>query len=113
MKQSGIAVLLLACLTLIGCGSSNSDPHMNNVDGNWDASLMSGDNVSMFQFGTSMTADKNGILTISNFDFSTNSEYFADDETVTRSITFDTDIKANPNGQFGMMIQSNPPFGNK
>jgi len=113
MKQSSFAVLLLACLSLIGCGSSNSNPHMNNVNGNWDATLMSGDNVSMFQFGTSLTADRNGVLTISNFDLTTNSACFADGETVSGSVTLGADIQASPNGQFGMLIQSNPPSGNK
>jgi ABC-type phosphate/phosphonate transport system substrate-binding protein len=72
MKQFGIAALLLAGLALTGCGSSNSNSNANNVNGNWNASLVSGDNTSMFQFGTSLMADKNGVLTISSFDLTTN-----------------------------------------
>src|SRR5580765_292721 len=61
MTRFGIAVLLLVGLPLTGCGSSNSiNSNTNNVNGNWNATLVSGDNSSMFQFATSLTADSKG-----------------------------------------------------
>jgi len=113
MTRFGIAVLLLVGLPLTGCGSSNSiNSNTNNVNGNWNATLASGDNSSMFQFATSLTADSNGVLTISDFNFTTDSPCFADGETEAGSVTLGGDLKASPSGQFAMAIRSNPPSGN-
>ena len=113
MKQFGIAILMLLGLTLIGCGFSNGNSTTNNAKSNWNATLVSGDNVSMFHFKTSLSTDSGGLLTISNFNFTSESACFADGETETGSITQGGDLVASPSGQFGMVIQSNPPSENK
>lgn len=111
MKQFGIAVLLLIGLSLVGCGSSNSISNSNNVNGTWNATLVGGNKTTMFQFGTSLTADSDGILTISDFNLTTDSPCFADGETESGSVTLSGDFKASPSGKFSMMIQSKPPSG--
>jgi hypothetical protein len=113
MKQFGIAALLLVGLNLIGCGSSNSNSNSNsnNVNGTWNATLVGRNKSTMFQFGTSLTADSDGILTISDFTLTTNSPCFADGETESGSVTLSGDFKASPSGKFDMMIQSKPPSG--
>jgi hypothetical protein len=112
MKQFAIAVVLLIGLALMGCGSSSSNSNSNNVNGNWNATLVGGNKSTMFQFGTSLTADSDGVLTISNFNLTTNSQCFADGETESGSVTLSGDFNAIPSGKFGMMIQSTPPSGN-
>ena len=113
MKQLGIAVVLLVGLALTGCGSGNSNSlPSNSMNGTWNATLVGGNDATMFQFGTSLTANSNGVLSISDFKLTTDSPCFADGETETGSVTLSGDIKASPNGQFAMAVQSNPPAGN-
>ena len=113
MKQMGTAVVLLVALALIGCGSgvsSNSTP--TAVNGNWRATLVAGNDATMFQFGTSLTANSNGVLKVSDFNFTTDSPCFAVGVTVNGSVTLGGDIEASPNGQFAMAVQSDEPSGN-
>ena len=113
MNQIGIATLVLFGLTLIGCGFSTGNSTPNNFNGDWNAALVSGDNTNMFHFRTSLSTDRNGILTFSNFSFTTESGCFADGETETGSVTLGGDLVASPSGQFAMVIQSSSPSGNK
>jgi len=110
MKQFGIAVIMLLGLTLIGCGSSSSNS--SNINGNWNATLVGSNNTTMFQFGTSFTANGDGSVTVSNFNFTSNSSCFANGATETGSFGVAGDFNGNTNGTFGMTVQSTSPSGN-
>ncbi len=110
MKQFGIAVLLLLGMTLIGCGSSSSNA--NNVNGTWSATLVGNNNSTMFQFGTSLKANGDGTLSVTSFNFTTNSPCFANGATETGSFGVTGDFNGNTSGTFGMTIQSTSPSGN-
>lgn len=109
MKYFYVAVILLVGLALIGCGSDSSKP--SNVNGTWNATLVGGNNNTVFQFGTSMTVNGDGSLSISNFSFTTNSPCFSS-ETESGSFTLIGNLNGNVNGKFGMTIQSDSPSGN-
>jgi len=74
--------------------------------------LVGSDKAMMFQFGTSLATDGNGLLTFSNFSLTTDSSCFADGETETGSVTFGADLASSPNGLFSMGLQSKPPSQN-
>jgi len=115
MRHFKLALLLLLGVILIGSGSSNSNlnhPAANNVNGTWNATLVGSDKAMMFQFGTSLATDGNGLLTFSNFSLTTDSSCFADGETETGSVTFGADLASSPNGLFWMGLQSKPPSQN-
>ncbi len=67
MKQFAAALLLAVGLTLVGCGSSSSNP--NNINGTWNATLTDSNNVQAFTFSTMLVVNSGGSLTISNFTF--------------------------------------------
>ena len=104
MKQFAVAVLLLASLTVIGCGYSNRNA--SNINGTWNATLLSNGNSTNFNFGTSFTATGNGAITVVNFNFTTSSPCFANGETETGSFTLSGNFSGQVNGTFGMTIQS-------
>ena len=110
MKQFGIALVLLLGLALIGCGSDNSKP--NTVNGTWNATLVGSDSTTMFAFGTSLKANGDGSISVSNFNFTTNSPCFANGATETGSFGVTGDFNGNTAGTFGMTIQSKSPSGN-
>jgi hypothetical protein len=110
MKQFAVAVVVAVGLVLIGCGSSNNSSS-NTVNGTWNATLMSGGNAPVFAFGTSMTENNDGSLTITNFSFTSSSPCFAS-ETESGSFTFGGNFNGNVNGKFGMTVQSGTPSGN-
>jgi len=110
MKQFAVAVVVVVGLVLIGCGSSNNSSS-NFINGNWNASLMSGGNSPVFAFGASMTANNDGSLNITNFSFTTSSPCFAS-ETESGSFTFGGNFNGNVNGKFGTTVQSSTPTGN-
>jgi len=110
MKYLAVAVILVVGLTLIGCGSNSSNSA--NVNGTWNATLMSGGNSPAFTFGTSMTVNNDGSISISNFSFSTNSPCFASGETESGSFTLAGNFSGQANGKFGMTVVSKSPSGN-
>ena len=110
MKQCLVTVLVMLGLTLIGCGSNNNSK-ASNVNGTWNASLMSGGAQPVFAFGTSMNVNGDGSLAITNFKFTTNSSCFAS-ETESGSFTLSGNFNGNVNGKFGMNVQSESPSGN-
>jgi len=111
MKHFAIAALLIASLTLIGCASNNSNPA--NVNGNWNATLMSnGNGTPVFTFGTSLRVNGDGSLTISNFSFTTNSPCFVSGETESGSFTLSGNFNGQMNGKFGFNVLSGSPAGN-
>lgn len=110
MKQFAIALLLAVGLALVGCGSNNNNPA--NINGTWNASLLSNGNTTDFNFGTSLKVNTDGSLSVTNFNFTTSSSCFASGETESGSFTLSGNFNGNVNGQFGMTVQSGTPSGN-
>jgi hypothetical protein len=109
MKRLRAALLVFVGMTLIGCGSNSSDP---NINGTWNAALVSGGNATVFAFGTSLHVNGDGSLSISNFKFTTNSPCFVSGETESGSFTLSGNFNGNVNGTFGFTVQSGNPSGN-
>lgn len=110
MKQFSIALLLAVGLALVGCGSNNNNPA--NINGTWNATLLSNGNTTNFNFGTSLKVNSDGSLSVTNFNFTTSSSCFASGETESGSFTLSGNFNGNVNGQFGMTVQSGTPAGN-
>jgi hypothetical protein len=110
MKQFGIVFVLLIGLALVGCGSNSSNA--SNVNGTWNATLVSGGNTTVFAFGTSLAENSDGSLSVTNFKFTTNSPCFVSGETETGSFTLSGNFNGNVNGSFGMNVLSGDPSGN-
>jgi hypothetical protein len=110
MKRFSAAFVALICVALIGCGSNSSN--RSNINGTWNATLVSGGNSTVFQFGTSFTTNSDGSLNVTSFKFTTNSPCFVSGETETGSFTLSGDFNGNVNGTFGMNVQSGTPSGN-
>ncbi len=109
MKQFAIAILLAVGLALVGCGS-NSNPA--NVNGTWNATLLSNGSQTSFAFGTSLSVNGDGSLTITNFTFNTDSPCFVSGETESGSFTLSGNFNGQVHGSFGMTVQSGSPAGN-
>ena len=110
MKRFGAAFAALICVALIGCGSNNSDK--SDINGTWNATLTSGGNSTVFAFGTSLRQNSDGSLSVTNFNFTTNSPCFVSGETETGSFAVSGDFNGKVNGTFGMNVQSGDPIGN-
>jgi hypothetical protein len=110
MKQFAVAVLLAVGLILVGCGSNNSTPA--NLNGTWNATLIDSNNVTAFSFGTSLVANGDGSLSISNFTFTSNSPCFVSGETASGSFKLSGNFNGNVNGTFGFVVNSGTPAGN-
>src|SRR3954468_9063258 len=110
MKQLAVAFVLLIGLALIGCGSDNSNAA--DINGSWNATLISGNNSTVFAFGTSLKVNGDGSLSVSNFSFTTDSACFVSGETEAGSFTLSGDFKGNVNGKFGFTVLSGSPAGN-
>ena len=92
MKMFAVAMLLVAGLTLSGCGSS-SNP--GNINGNWTATLTGSQNLS---FTTSVIENSDGTLSVSKFSFTTNSSCFASGETETGTFALSGNFNGNVTG---------------
>lgn len=110
MKWFAAVFVVFICTALIGCGSNGSNA--SNVNGTWNATLASGGNTTVFSFGTSLHANGDGSLTVSNFQFTTNSPCFVSGETESGSFTLNGNFNGNVNGKFGMSVLSGNPSGN-
>jgi hypothetical protein len=110
MKWLAVTFVVFITLALIGCGSSSSNS--SNIDGNWNATLISGGNQTVFTFGTSLKVNGDGSLSVSNFSFTTNSPCFVSDETESGSFTLSGNFNGMVNGKFGFTVQSGSPAGN-
>ena len=109
MKKLAVAMLLVAGLTLAGCGSS----HPTNINGNWTATLTdSASGAQAFSFTTALVENSDGTLSISKFSFSTNSSCFVSGETETGTFALSGNFNGNVTGKFGMTVQSGTPSGN-
>ena len=109
MKQLAVGFVVLISLALTGCGS-NSNP--SNINGTWNATLMSSGNQTVFTFGTSLKVQGDGSLSVSNFSFTTNSACFVSGETESGSFTLSGNFNGMVNGKFGFTVQSGSPAGN-
>ena len=110
MKQFAIAILLAVGLALVGCGSNDTNPA--NVNGTWNATLLSNGNQTSFAFGTSLSVNGDGSLTISKFTFNSDSPCFVSGETESGSFTLSGNFNGQVHGSFGMTVQSGSPAGN-
>jgi hypothetical protein len=111
MKQFMVALVLLAGLALVGCGSNNMNP--GNINGTWNATLMStGGSQPVLTFGTSLAVNGDGSLSITNFSFSTSSPCFVSGETESGSFTLSGNFNGQVNGKFGLTVKSGTPSGN-
>ena len=108
MKWFRGALVLFVGMTLIGCGSNSSN---SNINGTWNATLVSG-NRTVFSFGTSLQVNGNGSLSVSNFQFTTNSPCFVSGETESGSFTLSGNFNGSVTGTFGFTVQSGNPLGN-
>jgi hypothetical protein len=109
MRQVAVLVLLIAGLALVGCGSSSNPA---NINGKWNATLLSNGNTTSFEFGTTLHANGDGSVTVSSFSFSTSSSCFESDTTETGAFTLNGNFNGQVNGAFGMTVQSGSPAGN-
>lgn len=110
MKRFAVVFVMFICMALIGCGSSSSNA--SNINGTWNATLASGGNTTVFSFGTSLQVNSDGSLSVSNFQFTTNSPCFVSGETESGSFTLSGNFNGNVNGKFGMSVLSGNPSGN-
>jgi hypothetical protein len=111
MKYLRLAALLLVGLFVVGCGS-NSNSNSANLNGTWNATLLSTNNTTAFSFGTTLATNSDGSLTISNFNFTTNSSCFGSGETETGSFSLTGNFNGQVSGKFGLNVQSGSPSGN-
>jgi hypothetical protein len=109
MKHFAVGVLIVVGLALVGCGSNSNS---TNINGNWTATLLSNGNTTSFAFGTTLAANGSGGLTVSNFNFTTNSPCFQSDTTATGGFTISGNFNGQTNGAFTMAVQSGNPAGN-
>jgi hypothetical protein len=110
MKQFAITALVLLGLALVGCGSNSNS---TSINGNWNATLLSnGSNTTTFAFGTSLTVNGDGSLTVSNFKFTTSSPCFQSGTTETGGFSISGNFSGQTNGAFTMAVQSGTPAGN-
>jgi hypothetical protein len=109
MKQFAVAILLVLGLALAGCGSNNGS---GNINGTWNATLLGTNNTTIFSFGTSLVTNSDGSLTITNFQFTSNSPCFVSGETETGSFSLSGNFNGNVSGSFGLTVDSGNPSGN-
>jgi hypothetical protein len=105
MKRLAVAMLLVAGLTLVGCGSSNPA----NINGNWTATLTGSQN---FTFTTSIFQNNDGSVSVTKFTFSSNSPCFVSGETETGTFALSGNFNGNVTGKFGLIVTSGTPSGN-
>jgi hypothetical protein len=82
------------------------------VNGTWNATLTGNGNNTVFTFGTSLAVNGDGSLTITNFNFSTNSSCFVSGDTETGSFTLSGNFGGQVNGTLGFAVKSGTPAGN-
>ena len=113
MKHFALAALLIFVLglVLVGCGANNNS-NPTNFNGTWNATLLDINSTTVFSFGTSLVVNGNGSLTISNFQFNSNSPCFVSGETESGSFALMGNFNGQVNGRFGFTIQSGSPVGN-
>ena len=100
MKKLAVAMLLVAGLTLVGCGSNNNPA---NINGNWTATLTGSQN---FNFTTSIIQNSDGTVSVTKFSFSSNQPCFLSGETETGTCALSGNFNGNVTEKFGMIVTS-------
>jgi len=108
MKQFALALLLMAGIITVGCGSNSSNA---NINGTWKATLTDSSNNPVFTFGTLLVENGDGSVTISNFTFTSASPCFKNAGTETGTFSLSGNFSGNVTGSFGMTINSTNPTG--
>jgi hypothetical protein len=109
MKQFTLALLLVAALTLVGCGS-NSSSNPANINGTWTATLLDSSNNPQFTLGMSLlSSGSNGSVSVSNFTITSPSPCFGTAQTETGSFSLMGNFNGNMTGSFGMTVNSATP----
>jgi hypothetical protein len=111
MYRFAIVVVLAFGLAAVGCGSGKSNGS-GNINGNWTATLTDSNGTPVFGFGTSLTVNNGGTLSITNFNFTTNSACFVSGDTESGSFALTGDFNGNVSGKFDFTINSGSPAGN-
>jgi hypothetical protein len=107
-----LVTLMLACMTLIGCGAGSNPA---NINGNWNATLLQTNNgPTLYDFGLSLVVNGSGSLSVTNFQFSNGNQpsCFVDGETETGSFTLTGNLNGQVSGQFGLAVQASSPASN-
>ncbi len=103
-RKFAIAMLLVAGMALVGCGSSSQNG--GNVNGNWTAALQDANGIPVFAFTTNLAATGNGsAVTVSNLNFTTNSCSFSA-ATETASFVLSGNFNGSVTGSFQLAIAS-------
>ena len=114
MKLSAVAVLLvvgitLGSLSMVGCGTSVNPANINGV---WTATLLDTNQATIFTFGTSLIVNGDGTLSITNFQFSSNSPCFVSGETESGSFSLSGNFNGQITGSLNFIVKSGSPGGN-
>ena len=114
MKHFALAALLAIGLVLVGCGANNSSNGSNpaTFNGTWTATLLDISKTTVFSFGTSLAVNGDGSLTISNFQFNSNSPCLVSSETESGSFALMGNLNGQVNGRFQFTVQSSAPSRN-
>ncbi|HUA13696.1 MAG TPA: hypothetical protein VMG31_00255 [Verrucomicrobiae bacterium] len=110
MKQLAAVSLLAVCLVLAGCGANANNPM--NINGGWNATLIGTNNSTIFSFGLSLIVNGDGTLSVTNFQFTSNSPCFVSGESESGSFTLSGDFNGNVTGKFNLIVLSGSPVGN-
>lgn len=107
-KSIGIIILLAVGIAMVGCSSSNNGSNSTNVNGNWSASLTSTPTgPTIYAFTTTFNETSGGIITITNFTFTSTGSCFVSGETSEAgTFTLSGNFNGNVTGTFGMTINS-------
>ena len=103
MKTFGIVMLLVLGLTFSACGGSNNP---GTINGNWSASLTGSQTLA---FTLSLTQTGSNGLSVTNFQFNSNSPCFATPTTETGSFGVGGNFNGNVTGSFGLNISTESP----
>jgi hypothetical protein len=110
MKNCLTAVVLCVCLVTAGCAANGGNTA--NINGSWTATLLDQENAAAFSFGLALIVNGDGTLSVSNFNFMSNSPCFVSGETESGSFALSGNFNGNVSGKFNFVVQSGSPSGN-
>ena len=111
MKRSALALVLCSILVLAACGGGNS--HSGSINGLWTATLSDVNGDTVFGFTTNFVQQSGSSLQIVNFQFTTNSPCFANEQlSETASFVLAGDFNGNVTGQLQMTVSTTFPSNN-
>jgi hypothetical protein len=109
MKRIGVAMLLLAAIALVGCGSSSTNPA--TINGNWNATLTESNSQAYGTLGLSLVVNNDGTLSVTNLTITSPSPCFTSGQTATGSFMLSGNFNGNVTGTFGLTVKSGSPAG--